>query len=263
MDDSLLVKVFGFGATLIHGDTLVLDRWRWLKGLLPLAGNGEKLLDVGCGSGGFTIGAAIRGYSSTGISWDERNQKTAAERAATCGQQRASFVVGDVRDLDAMTTLDNDYDVALCCECIEHVLNDRKLITDIAARLKPGGRLLLTAPNYFFYPITLPDAGPFQTTEMGWHVRRGYTRAMLEELCKEAGLCLEEVSFCSGLISQKATYLWRIAGRLPGGGPVRWLVTLPLRLLPIILPDFRLTRFLNWPFFSICLAAYKPRFHSR
>ena len=26
-----LVRALGFPATLIHGDTLVWDRWRWLK----------------------------------------------------------------------------------------------------------------------------------------------------------------------------------------------------------------------------------------
>lgn len=262
MESSLLVRLFGFPATLIHGDTLVLDRWRWLKARLPLAGNGETLLDVGCGTGAFTIGAARRGYRATGISWDQRNQTVAAERAKLCGEPNAEFVIGDVRELDTIDALHRDYDVAICLECIEHILNDRKLVRDIADRLKPGGRLLLTTPHYLFHPITAGDKGPFQTVEHGWHVRRGYTDRMLTELCSEAGLEVEEVSFCSGIVSQKATLLWRQAGRLPGGSAIRWLVSLPLRLLPLVVPDRWLTRTLNWPFFSICLHAYKPRFGS-
>ena len=39
--------------------------------------NQEALIDIGCGSGAFSIGAALRGYNSLGLSWDERNQQVA------------------------------------------------------------------------------------------------------------------------------------------------------------------------------------------
>lgn len=260
MDSSFLVRLFGFPATLFHGDTLVVDRWSWTKERLPLAGDNESLLDVGCGTGAFTIGAARRGYTAVGISWDERNQSVAAERATLCRQNNATFVVGDVRALDKQIDVDSDYDVALCLECIEHIIDDRKLMRDIAARLKPGGRLLLTAPNYLFHPITEADKGPFQKTEMGWHVRRGYTRASLIELCNESGFVVEEISYCGGFVSQKMTYLWRLARGLPGGEAIHWLVTVPLRVVPLVLPDKYITKILRWPFFSIGLHAYKPRF---
>ena len=61
---SILVKLLGFPATLIHGDTLVLDRWIWLRKYLPKTKNNETLIDVGCGSGSFVIGASLRGYNS-------------------------------------------------------------------------------------------------------------------------------------------------------------------------------------------------------
>ena len=31
MNHNILVEYFGFPATLVHGDTLVLDRWNWIK----------------------------------------------------------------------------------------------------------------------------------------------------------------------------------------------------------------------------------------
>src|SRR5215210_4787097 len=85
IDESLLVKIAGFPATLIQGDTLMLDRWFWLEKRLPKTNNSERLLDVGCGSGAFTIGATLRGYRALGLSWDEREHRVAAERAAICG----------------------------------------------------------------------------------------------------------------------------------------------------------------------------------
>ena len=47
MDIPILVRWVGFPATLVHGDTLVLDRWFWLCRHLPVTSNGERLLDVG------------------------------------------------------------------------------------------------------------------------------------------------------------------------------------------------------------------------
>jgi SAM-dependent methyltransferase len=194
------------------------------------------------------------------VSWDERNQRVAGERARMCRAEQARFVVGDARVLDAVEGLDIGYDVVICLECVEHILDDRKLFCDVAARTKPGGRLLLTTPYYYNHAIEKADQGPFSTAETGWHVRRGYTPAMLRELCGQSGFTSCELTYCGGFLSQLATKIWRAAQRLPGGVGVTWLLTLPLRLIPAVLPDRLLTRCLGWPFSSICLEAYKPRF---
>ena len=96
------------------------------------------------------------------------------------------------------------YDIAICLENIEHIIDDRKLLTDIAACMKPGGRLLLTTPylRLSHYPWGYGAVSP---VEDGGHVRRGYTPRMLEELCKHAGLLVEQISYCSGFLSQKIT----------------------------------------------------------
>src|SRR5579863_838903 len=82
---SILVRLFGIRATMLHWDTTVLDRWLWVSERLPRSTGNPTLCDVGCGTGAFTIGAAQRGYTAVGLSWDERNQRVARERAALCG----------------------------------------------------------------------------------------------------------------------------------------------------------------------------------
>lgn len=257
MQKSALVRWFGFPATLVHGDTLVLDRWLWLRRWLPRTRNGEELLDVGCGSGAFTIGAARRGYRATGLSWDERNQAVANERASLCGIRDVQFPIQDVRRLDERADLGSRFEVVLCCENVEHILDDRKLLKDMAACLKPGGRLLLTSPNYFYRPMSPTDEGPFETVEAGGHVRRGYSPEMLRELCEHADLRVEHIGYCSGFLSQMVTRLWR---RVKGPLPLRFAVTLPLRLLPPLL-DGAIARLSGWPGYSICLVAYKRRWN--
>jgi SAM-dependent methyltransferase len=211
---------------------------------------------VGCGSGAFSIGASLRGYEALGLSWDERNQGVAAERAALCGAASARFEIQDVRHLDERGDLYDQYDVALCLENIEHIIDDRKLMKDIAKCLRPGGRLLLTTPNISYRPITSEDEGPFLPIEDGRHVRRGYSEVILRELCDGAGLIAERVSFCGGFLSQKITWMQRSLSKLHP--LVGWLVVLPLRLLPPVL-DQGIATITGWPFFSICLEARKPR----
>lgn len=256
MDKSLLVKFLGFPATLIHGDTLIMDRWLWLIKHLPKTRQMEALIDIGCGSGAFSIGAALRGYNVLGLSWDERNQRVAGERAEICNAKTAKFDVLDVRRLDSRDDLAINFDVAICFEVIEHIINDKKLIIDIATCLKPGGRLLLTTPYFFYHPITCCDKGPFSKIEDGSHVRRGYTKAMLEEICRQANLIPQNISYCSGFLSQKITYIQRILSKVHP--LVGWGTILPFRLLPLLFDKFITSRF-HWPFYSICLEAYKPR----
>jgi hypothetical protein len=94
--------------------------------------------------------------------------------------------------------------------------------------------------------------GPFSRVEDGGHVRRGYTTGMLHELCKDAGLIVEEIATCSGFVSQQITKLHRIFGRFG------WLTILPIRFFGWLL-DPLISR-LGVKGYSICMIAYKPRF---
>ena len=248
-----LVRIVGFPATLIHGDTLVWDRWRWLKP--RLRAHGGRLLDVGCGSGAFTIGAARMGYEALGLSWDERNQHIAKQRAAIVKAKLANFDVCDVRHLDSRPDLLSEFDVVICLETIEHILKDQKLMTDMAACLKPGGILMLTTPNKNC-PAIGPqhDDGPLSTVEDGGHVRRGYLDSNLRNLCEGAGLEVDEISHCSGYLSQKVTYLLRITSKV--NRIAGWAAVMPLRILPIF--DSFMGRLSQWPGYSICLQAHRP-----
>lgn len=247
----------GHLGTLIAGDTLVLDRWRWLKARLPNTQNDDQLLDVGCGTGAFTIGAAKRGYRSLGLTWSEEDRVKSEARVANCGASGVQFERWDARQLGERADLQARFDVVLCMETIEHVLDDFKLMKDLAGCLKPGGILLLSTPYMFYREMSSRDRGPFSREEDGWHVRRGYTRSGLSELAIGAGLMVEETSFCSGILSQLVTRLYRALQRILSTTPA-WAVILPLRVIPPIL-DSVMTRLTGWPPYSICIVAQKPR----
>lgn len=254
---NFFLKLFGFRLMLIFGDPLVIDRWIWLKGKLPKTNNNEKLLDIGCGTGGFTIGSSMRGYESLGVSWDQRNQRVAQDRAEILGVSNVNFEIFDVRNLDNKSQWFEKFDICINFENVEHILNDNKLIKDITNCLKPGGRLLLTTPYYLYNPINSEDKGPFLAIENGEHVRRGYSEAMLRELFYNSGLKLEKFEYCSGFLSQKLCAIQRYISRV--NPALAWVLILPFRFFPIIFDPF-LTIISKYPSYSICVEGYKPRF---
>lgn len=258
MNKSFLVKHFGFFATLFHSDTMVFDRWRWLRRRLMITKDHEKLMDAGCGSGAFTIYAGKLGYDAYGLSWDERNQQIATERAKYCRvDKNTKFIIADLRKLDEQVNFHGQCDVVISFENIEHIIDDVKLIKNIAACIKPGGKLLLTTPNFYFRSLGVSDRVSFKRVEEdGGHVRRGYSSIMLKELCDLSGLKCEEISYCSGFLSQKISALQQFLGRINFW--LGWFIILPLRILPPLL-DRPLATILNWPYYSICMVAYKPR----
>jgi len=113
----------------------------------------------------------------------------------------------------------------------------------------------LTTPYEHYRAITASDEGPFMMDRQdGWHVRRGYTPERLQQLCQQAGLSVHAISYCSGFLSQKITFILRTLSRVQ---PFLGLAVItPLRILPPLF-DSWLTKRLRWPFYSICLEAHK------
>ena len=244
-----LVRLLGPRALLLLGDTLVLDRWRWLQSRLAPASS--LLIDVGCGNGWLAINCARLGYRTLGVGWEGPDLQKARQRAAGFAGD-ARFEVQDVRTLLTRHDLKESFDVATCFETIEHILDDAQVMRSLAMVLRSGGRLFLTTPNEDYIPMDAGDAGPFSDIEDGQHVRKGYTAEQLSYLAEQAGLAVVEIGFCSGWGSQTVTTILRRLARSIGYGPA-WALTLPLRLIPLLLDNRTQVR----PPYSICILATK------
>jgi cyclopropane-fatty-acyl-phospholipid synthase len=102
---------------------------------------GQRVLDVGCGWGGFAIHAASRhGVSVVGITLSEPQAELARQRVRAAGlEDRVTVRVQDYRELDG-----EQFDAICSIGMVEHVGGER---IDLYARqlahlLRPGGRLL-------------------------------------------------------------------------------------------------------------------------
>lgn len=243
------MQLLGWKATILQGDPTVVDRWRWLRRHLR---PGElRTLDAGCGSGAFTMYAAMQGNRALGLADNAADIATAERRAAMLGIEGLEFITGDLRRLDEFGPRLGTFDQILLFECIEHIMDDAKLVRDLAVLLKPGGTILLTTPyrhhrRLFGERVT--------DREDGGHVRYGYTHDEIAALFASAGIEVVEREYMAGVVAQKLASVQFALCRI--NSHVAWAATLPLRVAHPL--DQPLTRLLRYPELSIGVVGRKP-----
>jgi len=107
-------------------------------GFRPL--EGKTALDVGCGAGLLAEPLARLGAKVTAV--DAAPELIEAAKAHAAGQGLSI----DYRAL-GVELLEAQYDLVTSMEVIEHVAEPQTFIDDLAARLAPGGLMILSTPN--------------------------------------------------------------------------------------------------------------------
>jgi len=106
---------------------------------------GERLLDVGCGSGVFTSKFGQDFSEVWGI--DVQDQYLAEFQAVALGQPK--FHIAKM-SASAMSFEDAYFDSIVTIETLEHVADLPSTCSELARVLKPGGELIITVPNRWF-----------------------------------------------------------------------------------------------------------------
>jgi len=245
---NILIKLIGWHATILHEDPCAFDRYRWLK--KHLKKGAFKTLDAGSGLGAFSFYAAKQKNSVIGLSLDRQANQQAQENAKILNLKNVDFKEIDLRELDIFKNQLGKYDQIICFETIEHIINDEKLIKDLADLLKPGGKLLITTPFKYYKRLWKDAISPI---EDGSHVRWGYTHEEMSNLFTKANLTIEAQEYISGFISQQLTNLSRLLNTI--NKRLAWTIILPFRTLQLIDPF--LTHLIKYPFLSIAVIGIK------
>ena len=99
----------------------------------------NKIIDAGCGFGAFLIEAKKRG-------WDCYGTEYAQESVDYCHSIGLEKVI--VGGLENKIFENNEFDVITSFEVIEHLTDIKTYLSDIKKRLRVGGVIYLTTPNF-------------------------------------------------------------------------------------------------------------------
>jgi len=109
---------------------------------------GKRVLEIGCGRGGFSCWLAAQSGSSADIVASDFSS-TAVEKGAAFALKRGiTGVTWEVGDIQRISHESGSFDTVISCETIEHVPDPALAVRELARVLRPGGRLFLTTPNY-------------------------------------------------------------------------------------------------------------------
>lgn len=155
------------------------NRQIWLKDTLSAIPDGSRILDAGagelrnrplCGH----LSYVSQDFCQYGGVGDGDGKGLHTEHWNTSGIDLKC----DILDIPEP---DSSFDAILCSEVLEHVPEPTKVIGEFARLLKPGGRLILTAPF-----ASLVHIAPY-------HYSTGFSRYWYEHHLKLSGFQIEEL----------------------------------------------------------------------
>lgn len=212
---------------------------RWiLDEATPWLGN--RILEVGCGTGTYTVPLAMAGHQMVSVDIDPAYVAEAARRTAALPGVTIRQV--DVTAADA--GLGEDFDSVVLFDVLEHIEDDVALLACLRQRLKPGGSIVLKVPAGKGLHSPMDDA-------IG-HWRR-YDRASLVAALSASGFELPKLWRFNAFAVPGWWFNGRVLGRTT---PPAEQVRLFNKLIPVLRPFDRLFRHvagLSW--FAV---AYRP-----
>lgn len=159
---------------LIERKLLLTDPWyqlilRMMK-LVTHSFQGKRVLEVGCGFGGFCIRIARKGANAVGLDVSSSATRKAKDLAKKYEvQNQVDFIIGDAHFLPFR---DRSSEIVICSETLEHVANYEQAFRELVRVTERSGYLCLTVPNFFstlffHYMILLSIGQPQYAKEFG------------------------------------------------------------------------------------------------
>ena len=129
-----------------------------------LAARAERVLEIGCSSGE-TL-RWLKGTGRAGRAWGIELFEPAAQAARAHAEE---VLVGDAEALVGTAYGTEQFDLILCLDVLEHMIDPWRFVDTLQHRLAPGGRLVISVPNIRCIKVLLPLVllGRFRYQEHG------------------------------------------------------------------------------------------------
>ena len=156
-----------------------------------------RILEIGCGTG-HNFGM-LRGFGR--LDALEVDAEARALASARLGHE-----VGDAPLPELAGVPDRAYDLIALLDVLEHVDGDQAALESIAAKLAPGGRILVTVPAYQWM---------WSAHDLAHHHKRRYSKRALRAAAEAAGLKVRRIGYFNSLLFPLAAAV-RIIGKIAG-----------------------------------------------
>ena len=191
-------------------DLLLLRTWhicRELKNWAKKNQGGKTVLDAGSGFGQYTYFMAShwKSWNITAIDVKEEQVQDCRDFFEKTKLNNPSFQTGDLTEYKK----ENRYDLILCVDVMEHILEDFTVFKNFHHSMKDGGMLLISTPS---------DQGGSDVHDhdhesfIDEHVRDGYNIDEIQEKLKKAGFSNTEAKFSYG---SPGKISWRLSMKYP------------------------------------------------
>jgi 2-polyprenyl-3-methyl-5-hydroxy-6-metoxy-1,4-benzoquinol methylase len=108
---------------------------------------GKRVLDVGSGYGGMLIAMAEQGAEVTGIEIDAERARMGKARLDEL-KMEVAYIEGDICDEATANEL-GEFDVVVCQDVLEHVMEPGRVIASLCRMMKRGGVIYVQIPNKY------------------------------------------------------------------------------------------------------------------
>lgn len=159
-------------------ETNAPNRHEWVKRRLKDLPQGTHLLDAGAGEQRYRPYCDHLQYTCQ----DFCEYKPNVDKAGLHHDKWDFSKIDIISDIVSMPVANDHFDAILCTEVFEHISNPIEAIDEFARILKPGGTLLLTAPNFM----------PMHFAPYCYYT--GFTRYFYEKELTDRGFIIESLT---------------------------------------------------------------------